>query len=100
MGVWNRDGEAAVRTGNITTTHRGKFWKLLLPSPRQSYYFQAFLDDCEVTGKKFASPRLRLSVSNTRVVTRLMFLAHVGFCGKNNIPPQYEDIVDEFGIFA
>ena len=52
---------------------------------------QAFLDDCEVTGKKFASPRLRLTVTHSRaLVTRLMFLAHVGFCGKNNIPPQYE----------
>ena len=52
---------------------------------------QAFLDDCDVSGKKFASPRLRLTVSNSKVlVTRLMFLAHVGFCGKNNIPPQYE----------
>ena len=113
--VWNREEAAAVRTRNITTTHRGKFWKLLLPQ-QQSYYFQvcfrlsteifsyrlssvqcpmsnvqAFLDDCEVSGKKFSSPRLRLTVSQTRpLVTRLLFLAHVGFCGKNKIPPQYE----------
>ena len=72
----------------------------------ESYYFQvcsklwtenslmsvqAFLDDCDVSGKRFASPRLRLTLSHSKVlVTRLIFLSHVGFCGKNNVPPQYE----------
>ena len=52
---------------------------------------QAFLDDCDVSGKRFASPRLRLTLSHSKVlVTRLIFLSHVGFCGKNNVPPQYE----------
>jgi len=58
-------------------------------------------EDCEYSGKKFASSRLRVLVTeNAPVSTRLIFLRHVGFCDKQSVPSGFQNLVDEFGIFV
>ena len=96
--VWNPDG--TLREKNCTTSVDGEYWKVLLPSPLP-YRMQAVYEDCEGSGKKFASSKLRVLVTeNAPVSTRLIFLRHVGFCDKQAVPSGYAGLVDEFGMFA
>ena len=96
--VWNPDG--SLRGKNSTTSDGGEYWKLLLPS-KSPYKMQAVFEDCEGSGFKYASSKLRVLITeNSPVSTRLIFLRHVGFCDKMTVPQEFEELVDEFGIFA
>ena len=96
--VWNPDGK--LRGKNSTTSENGEYWKVLLPSP-SPYKMQAVFEDCDGSGLKYASSKLRVLVTEkSPISTRLIFLRHVGFCEKKAVPAGYENLVDEFGIFA
>jgi len=86
--VWNPDGSQRVK--NVTSYHTGEFWRILLPGKRintgeSTYKIQAFYDDCENTGRKYASLQQKVVLhSKNPLATQQLFMRSVGFCGISN----------------
>jgi len=105
--VWNPDGSR--RGKNVTSFSTGEYWRLLLPGRRvntgeSSFRIQAFLDDCEVSGRRYASFNDRVIVSEKDpLVVKHLFLRHVGFCGVPEIveqPGRAESLINQIEQFV
>jgi len=84
--VWNPDGSR--RTKNVTTFATGEFWRMVIPGNRINsvYKIQAFYDDCEGSGRRYASLQHKVLVTKrSPLVTKNLFMRHVGFCGISNL---------------
>jgi len=94
--VWNPDNTR--RGKNVTTFSTGEYWKFVLPGARvntgeSTYKIQAFYDDCEGTGRKYASLQHKLLISErTPLKVQNMYMRHVGFC---DIEEQTEDVLPQ-----
>lgn len=102
--VWNPDGSR--RAKNVTSYHTGEYWRILLPGDRvntgeSTYKIQAFYDDCENTGRKYASLQHKVLLhKKTPLVTKQLFMRSVGFCGishksSQTVINQIKEIVTE-----
>ena len=94
---WGPEGRRSAR--NTTSSSEGQFWRYLLPADRH-YTLQGLWEDCQGSGRRFASPQLQVVVTEERpAVTRVLVLRHVGWCAGVEVPESFRDVVDSEGIF-